>query len=112
MKRAALAAACAWTRIVPIALDQPDHEINELRLLGSGERLENALAGRAYLGPDAVENFTNRSPYPTLHLLRESSIERAVQAFPQAEAIYGANVETLKRLGPDGWAALGVGRSQ
>ena len=58
-----------------------------------------------------VTNCTNRSPYPTLHLLREDSIARAVEAFPQAEAIYEANMETLRRLGPEGWAALGVGRS-
>jgi len=56
-----------------------------------------------------VTNCTNRSPYPTLHLLREASIERAVEAFPQAEAIYGANMEKLRRLGPEGWAALDVG---
>jgi uncharacterized protein len=56
-----------------------------------------------------VTNFTNRSPYPTLHLLRETSIERAVQSFPQAEAIYEANMEKLQRLGPEGWAALDVG---
>jgi uncharacterized protein len=56
-------------------------------------------------------NFTNRSPYPTLHLLREDSIERAAQAFPQPQAIYEANIETLRRLGADGWAALHVGPS-
>jgi len=60
-------------------------------------------------GADDVTNFTNRSPYPTLHLLREASIERAVEAFPQAEAIYGANMEKLRRMGPEGWAALDVG---
>jgi len=59
-----------------------------------------------------VENFTNRSPYPTLHLLREDSIERAVAAFPEAEAIYEANIETLRRLGPEGWAALRVEPSE
>jgi hypothetical protein len=59
-----------------------------------------------------VTNFTNRSPYPTLHLLRETSIERAVQAFPQAEAIYEANMDKLRRLGPEGWAALDVGPSE
>jgi len=59
-----------------------------------------------------IENFTNRSPYPTLHLLREDSIERAVEAFPEAEAIYEANIETLRRLGPEGWAALRVGPSK
>jgi hypothetical protein len=61
--------------------------------------------------PDAMGHHTNRSPYPTLHLLREASIDRAVAAFPDAEAIYGANIETLEHLGPEGWKALGVGRS-
>jgi hypothetical protein len=56
-----------------------------------------------------VTNCTNRAPYPTLHVLREASIERAVGAFPQAEAIYEANMEKLRRLGPEGWAALDVG---
>lgn len=58
-----------------------------------------------------VTNCTNRSPYPTLHLLREASIDRAVEAFPQAEAIYEANMATLRRLGPEGWTALDVGPS-
>lgn len=56
--------------------------------------------------PDDIENATNRSPWPTLHLIREDSIDRAVQAFPKAEAIYEANIETLRRLGPAGWAEL------
>ena len=55
---------------------------------------------------DDVSNATNRAPYPTLHLLREESIDRAVEAFPEAETIYEANIETMERLGPDGWAAL------
>ena len=58
---------------------------------------------------DDVTNFSNRSPYPTLHLLREASIDKAVRAFPNAEAIFGANFETLRKLGVDGWAALDVG---
>jgi hypothetical protein len=62
--------------------------------------------------PDDIGNFTNRSPYPTLHLLREESIDRAVQAFPEAESIYEANIETLRRLGPEGWAALRAGRPE
>jgi uncharacterized protein len=57
-------------------------------------------------GADDVSNATNRAPYPTLHLLREESIDRAVEAFPEAETIYEANIETMERLGPDGWAAL------
>jgi len=58
--------------------------------------------------PDAVENLSNRSPHPTLHLLREDSVERAVAAFPEAEAIYERNIETLRALGPGGWAKLGL----
>jgi uncharacterized protein len=53
-----------------------------------------------------VANATNRSPYPTLHLLREDSVARAVAAFPQAEAIFEANITTLRALGAAGWAAL------
>jgi hypothetical protein len=56
--------------------------------------------------PDDPANASNRAPYPTLHLLREESIARAVAAFPEAEAIFEANIETLNRLGADGWAAL------
>jgi hypothetical protein len=56
--------------------------------------------------PDAIGNYTNRAPYPTLHLLREASIDRAVAAFPDAEAIYERNIETLEKLGVEGWAAL------
>ncbi|MBN8772217.1 MAG: DUF1415 domain-containing protein, partial [Thiobacillus sp.] len=56
--------------------------------------------------PDDIGNFTNRAPYPTLHLLREASIERAVAAFPEAETIYERNIATLKSLGHAGWAAL------
>jgi len=56
--------------------------------------------------PDDLGNATNRSPYPTLHLLREASIERALAAFPDPEVIFEANVATLGRLGADGWAAL------
>ena len=55
---------------------------------------------------DDIDNATNRSPYPTLHLLREASIERAVAAFPEAEAIYEANQRTLRALGARGWAEL------
>jgi uncharacterized protein len=55
---------------------------------------------------DDVTNATNRSPYPTLHLLREDSIDKAVEAFPEADKIFDANMRTLKKLGPDGWEAL------
>jgi uncharacterized protein len=56
--------------------------------------------------PDDVDNLSNRSPYPMLHLLREDSIARAVAAAPDAETIYGRNIETLRRLGAAGWRKL------
>ena len=55
---------------------------------------------------DDIENCTNRSPYPMLHLLREASVERAVAAFPDAAAIYERNIATLRRLGHVGWRKL------
>lgn len=61
--------------------------------------------------PDDVTNFTNRSPYPTLHLLREDSIDRAVAAFPNPESIFETNMKTLQALGVVGWQALQVGPS-
>jgi hypothetical protein len=56
--------------------------------------------------PDDIENCSNRSPYPMLHLLREDSIERAVAAFADAGEIYERNIETLRRLGHTGWQRL------
>ena len=56
--------------------------------------------------PDDAGNLSNRAPFPTLHLLREDSIDRAVAAFPEAATIYERNIETLRRLGIDRWRAL------
>ena len=58
---------------------------------------------------DDITNATNRSPHPTLHLIREDSIDRAVAAFPEAETIYEANMATMERLGHKGWEALAEG---
>jgi len=58
---------------------------------------------------DDVTNCTNRAPYPTLHLLREDSIDRAVAAFPEAETIYERNMQVLEEIGTEGWRALDVG---
>ena len=57
---------------------------------------------------DDIENYTNRSPYPLLHLLREASVDRAVAAFPDAADIYEKNIETMRRLGHEGWRRLWV----
>lgn len=56
--------------------------------------------------PDDAGNLSNRAPHPTLHLLREDSVERAVAAFPEAEAIFERNIETLEALTPDQRAAI------
>ena len=59
-----------------------------------------------------IANCTNRAPHPTLHLLREECLDRAVAAFPDAAAIYEANISRLRELGPEGWDALGVGAAR
>jgi len=56
-----------------------------------------------------ISNYTNRAPYPILQLLREESIDRAVEAFPEAEAIFEKNIETMEKLGHEGWDKLDVG---
>jgi len=53
-----------------------------------------------------IENHTNRSPYPTLHLLREASVERAVATVPDPDSIYRNNIRRLRELGFAGWQAL------
>ncbi|UKE46763.1 MULTISPECIES: DUF1415 domain-containing protein [Xanthomonas translucens group] len=55
---------------------------------------------------DDIGNYTNRAPFPTLHLLREDSVERAVAAFPDADVIVERNLQTLEKLGLDGWKKL------
>lgn len=57
---------------------------------------------------DDITNFTNRAPFPVLHLIREDSIARAVEAFPEAEMIYEKNMRTLENLGHAGWKELGL----
>lgn len=56
--------------------------------------------------PDDVTNYSNRSPFPTLHLLRESSVTRAVESLPDAAAIYESNIVTLKRIGESRMKAI------
>jgi uncharacterized protein len=81
--------------------------------LGLGSVLQIASFHPAYqfagTAPEDIENYTNRSPYPILHLLRQASVERAVAAFPDPAAIFAKNQETLRRLGHAGWRRLGIG---
>ena len=91
-------------------LDEADGVLHELDLEGEFQvasfHPDFQFAGTE---PDDITNFTNRSPYPTLHLIREASIDRAVEAFPEAETIYEANMATMEKLGHEGWKALNVG---
>jgi len=83
----ALVEALALDGVLQVASFHPDYQ----------------FAGSA---PDDVENFTNRAPYPILHLLREDSVARAVAAFPDPDAIVERNIETLRGIGVDGWKKL------
>jgi uncharacterized protein len=93
-------------------LGKADKLISKMKLEGTLQLAnfhpEYQFAGTA---PDDITNYTNRAPYPTLHLLRESSIDQAVEAFPEAEAIFEVNMETMERLGLQGWHDLGVGKT-
>ncbi len=81
-----------------------------LRRLGFEGVLQIASFNPGYVfagaAADDIGNYTNRSPHPMLHLLREASIDRAVAAFPDAATIYERNIDTLQRLGHAGWRAL------
>jgi uncharacterized protein len=59
-------------------------------------------------GPDDIENYTNRSLYPILHLLRQTSVDRAVAAYPDPAKIFEKNMATLRLLGHEGWQRLGI----
>ncbi|HVK12288.1 MAG TPA: DUF1415 domain-containing protein [Gemmataceae bacterium] len=84
-------------------LDTADGLIEELDLEGviqiASFHPNYQFAGTA---PDAVENSTNRSPYPMLHLLREASVERAVESLADPDEVPRRNVETMRRLGREG----------
>lgn len=58
--------------------------------------------------PGDIANYSNRSPYPTLHLLREDSITAAVESMPDTAAIFEKNLDTLNELGLEGWRKLGL----
>ncbi|MCC4594145.1 DUF1415 domain-containing protein [Xanthomonas campestris pv. phormiicola] len=88
-------------------LDNADAAVDALDLHGilqvASFHPHYQFAGTA---PDDIGNYTNRAPFPTLHLLREDSVERAVAAFPDADVIVERNLQTLEKLGLDGWKRL------
>jgi hypothetical protein len=88
-------------------LETADDAVEELELDGilqvASFHPDYQFAGTA---SDDIGNYSNRSPFPTLHLLREDSVTRAVEAFPDADAIVDRNIATLEKLGRDGWDRL------
>ena len=88
-------------------LDIAEAAITELDLDGEIQiasfHPDYQFAGTA---PDDIGNYSNRAPFPTLHLLREDSVTRAVEAFPDADAIIDRNIATLEQLGTEGWEQL------
>lgn len=88
-------------------LDAADAAVEALELDGEIQvasfHPDYQFAETAY---DDVGNCSNRSPYPMLHLLREASVERAVAAFPDPDVIVERNLETLEKLGIEGWRKL------
>jgi hypothetical protein len=91
-------------------LDVADAAVDEMELEGE---LQVASFHPDYQFSDTdkndITNFTNRAPYPILHLLREDSIARAVEAFPDAAEIFEKNIDTMEQLGHEGWDKLDVG---
>ena len=53
-------------------------------------------------------NHTNRSPYPTLHLIREDSIAKATAAIADPAVIFERNIALLHQMGRQGWEALAI----
>lgn len=91
-------------------LDRADRLLRKMRLDGEFQIASfHPQFQFSDAAPDDISHFTNRAPYPILHVLREESIDRAVAAFPDAALIYEHNMQTLRDLGHAGWQALDVG---
>jgi hypothetical protein len=90
-------------------LDSAEACLDELGLVGEIQ-LASFHPAYQFAGTEAddVTNFTNRSPFPTLHLLREASVEAALKSFPRPASIYEDNMAMMRRLGPEGWKRLWI----
>lgn len=101
----------------------PDFEtFNQMLEIADDAVVENELEGIVQIAPfhpdfqfegteaDDISNYTNRSPYPTLHLIREDSIAKAAKAFPDASAIFDRNIALLEKMGHEGWDKLDIPR--
>ena len=88
-------------------LNEADATIREMDLEGELQIASfHPLYRYAGNATDDIENYSNRSPYPMLHLLREASVTRAIRTFQGVDAITDRNKATLRRLGREGWQRL------
>ncbi|WP_416192772.1 DUF1415 domain-containing protein [Neisseria sp. CCUG12390] len=95
---------------------------NDMLDIADAAVAENRLEGVVQIAPfhpdfrfadteaDDIGNYTNRSPYPTLHLIREDSIAKAAEAFPDASVIFERNIALLEDMGHEGWNRLDIPR--
>ena len=101
----------------------PDFDtFNQMLDIADAAVVDNGLEGIVQIAPfhpdfqfegtdsDDIGNYTNRAPYPTLHLIREDSIAKAAQAFPDASAIFERNIALLEKMGHEGWDKLDIPR--
>ena len=101
----------------------PDFEtFNQMLEIADDAVVENELEGIVQIASfhpdfqfegteaDDISNYTNRSPYPTLHLIREDSIAKAAEAFPDSSAIFDRNIALLEKMGHEGWDKLDIPR--
>lgn len=86
-----------------------DKHIEQLELYGEIQiasfHPQYRFAGSGFADED-ITNYTNRSPYPLLHLIRETSIERALASISNPSIIFERNIKTMQLLGNDGWKRL------
>lgn len=54
---------------------------------------------------ESASHYTNRSPWPILHVLRQSSISEALAHYPDPEGIPGRNIKLMQKLGKTALAA-------
>lgn len=88
-------------------LEDADRLIESLQLVGVIQIASfHPLFQFADVPSSDIGNYTNRSPYPILHLLRESSVERAVASMADTGEIYRHNLQTMNALGLEGWISL------
>ncbi len=110
--------ACETTLLVHPWVLRDFLDFNDFQDVCAGVLDELGLEGRIQIAsfhpqyqfadsrPDDIENYTNRSPHPTLHLLREASIEAIVDGGADTDEIYRHNLQTMRALGLEGWRKL------